>query len=123
MTYMCSNSALVSDACASALRAFSTRHNAGVRRHQLAPGHVAAIVKALVLTFALTACAQSPLVSDEETEQRAQGEVEPCDYWASHDIYERLRCLRARLEGMMPPNSRLVSDASASARRASYSAP
>ena len=89
----------------------------------MAPGQLATIGKALVLTFALTACAQSPLLNDEQTEQRAQGEVEPCDYGGSHDIYERLRCLRARLEGMMPPNSRLVSDASASARRASYSAP
>jgi hypothetical protein len=89
----------------------------------LAPGQLATIGKALVLTFALAACAQTRLANDGETEQRAQGELTPCHYEGSHDIYERLRCLRARLEGMMPPNSRLVSDASASARRASYSAP
>jgi hypothetical protein len=89
----------------------------------LAPGQLATIGKALVLMLLLGACAQTRLANDEETEQRVQVEVERCNYEGSHDIYERLRCLRVRLEGMMSPNSRLVSDTSASARPASYSAP
>ena len=82
------------------------------------------IGKALVLTFALAACAQTRLASDGEAAQRTQGGLAACEYHGSHDIYERLGCLRARLEEMMlPPNSRLVSDASESARRVSNSAP
>jgi hypothetical protein len=94
-----------------------------VRRHQLAPNQFVLIGKALVLTFVLGACAQARVANDGGTEERAEGKFAPCSYDGNHDIYERLKCLRVRLEGMMPPNNRLVSDASASARRASYSAP
>jgi hypothetical protein len=76
-----------------------------------------------LLTSLLAACAHTNVVNDGVIEERADGDSAPCGYTRDHDIYSRLNCLRISLERVMPPNSRFVSDASASARRASYSAP
>jgi hypothetical protein len=89
----------------------------------MTPSQLTAMGKALLVTLLLAGCAQTEVAKDG-AEERTSGVLAPCGYLGDHDIYYRLGCLRARLEGMMmPPNSRLASDASASARRASYSAP
>ena len=77
----------------------------------------------LMMTLVVGGCTPTKIAKDGDSEQEARSEAARCGYEASHDIYARLECLRISLEAMMPPNSRLVSDAYWSARRASYSAP
>jgi hypothetical protein len=97
----------------------AAQHN--VRRHPLTPSQfmVANVFTALLVA----ACAQTEVAKDGDTQAPVHASAPGCGYQGDHDISTRLRCLGRALEAMMPPNNRLVSDASASARRASYSAP
>lgn len=88
------------------------------------PSQLAGNPKAMFVVILLAGCAQSEVAKEPAPEEQAGAGLSRCGYVESHDLFDRLRCLRVRLEEMMmPPNSRLVSDTSASARRASYSAP
>jgi hypothetical protein len=87
------------------------------------PSQLIRIVEAVLVASLLAACAQTKVGKDEVPSERADDGHRTCGYEGDHGIYHRLKCLRVSLEEMMPPNSRLVSDASATARRASYSAP
>ena len=88
------------------------------------PSQLAGSPKAMLVVLLLAGCAQPQLVKEPAPEEQADAGLSRCGYLQSHDLFDRLHCLRVRLEEMMmPPDSRLVSDASASARRASYSAP
>jgi hypothetical protein len=90
----------------------------------MTPNRRGASTKAMFLVLLLAGCAQPQIAKENAPEEHADAGLGKCGYLQSHDIWYRLRCLRATLdEIMLPPNSRLVSDASASARRASYSAP
>jgi len=88
------------------------------------PSQRAGSPKVMFVVLLLAGCAQPQVAKEPGPEEQADADLSRCGYLQSHDLFDRLRCLRVRLEEMMmPANSRLVSDASASARRASYSAP
>jgi hypothetical protein len=88
----------------------------------MTPSYLMQIGEAVLAVSMLAACAQTKIAKDDVPAQRADETYRACDYEGDHGIYHRLKCLRVIFEEMMPPNSRFVSDASASARRASYRA-
>jgi hypothetical protein len=91
------------------------------RKRLAAEQHASA--KAMFVVLLLAGCAHSQVPSESAPEAQTDAGLQTCGYLQNHDIFDRLRCLRARLEEMMmPSNSRLVSTASASAHRG-YSGP
>ncbi len=89
----------------------------------MTPSQLSLIAETLLAVSLVAACAQTKVGRDDVPAEQAHSGYRECGYEGDHGIYHRVECLRVSLEGVMPPNSRLVSDASASMRRASYSAP
>jgi hypothetical protein len=78
------------------------------------PSQLAGSPKAMFVVLLLAGCAQPQVAKEPAPEEQADAGLSRCGYLQSHDLFDRLHCLRVRLEEMlMPPNSRLVSDASA----------